>query len=87
MGRFNAWAVIVVAGASLAREATRIVGSVAEGVVARSSDSLVTAAPVGDSACVVRVAARSGEEAAQTIRRLLACVPERLGEDPWQRKW
>jgi urease accessory protein len=87
MGRFNAWAVIVVAGASLAQEATQIVRAASQGVVARSSDSLVTAAVVGESACVVRVASTSGEEAAQTIRRLLACVPERLGEDPWQRKW
>lgn len=87
MGRFNAWAVIVVAGESLAQEAMRIVGAVSGAVVARSSDSLVTASAIGDSACIVRLAARSGDEAARTVRRLLACMPERLGEDPWQRKW
>ena len=87
MGRFDAWGVVVVAGDALAAEAMRMAQEASDGVVARQGDRLVTAAAIGGAAGILRVAARSTEDVTRTIRRFLAWVPERIGDDPWRRKW
>jgi urease accessory protein len=92
MGRFDVLAVVLVVGAELIGHAKRVVSMVSEGPPVKRPDRLVAAATLspaslGDVGCLVRVAARSVEDAARTIRRCLAFVPELLGDDPWARKW
>jgi urease accessory protein len=92
MGRFDVLAVALIVGRSVHVHARTIEARVAAQPIGRRSDRLVSAAIVGPgtrggAGCLVRVAARSVEEAAQTIRECLAFVPELLGDDPWLRKW
>lgn len=87
MGRFNTLLTVVVAGSLLAAEASRIVQEVAAMPLEKKSDLLISANPLKESALLLRIAAVSTERAGQTLRRMLAFLPPRLGDDPWSRKW
>jgi urease accessory protein len=87
MGRFDLLAVAVLAGAPLHAYAAQIAAKVAEVPVARRPAQLVSATPLGEAGCVLRIAGPSAEQVGHTLRELLVCVPELLGDDPWQRKW
>jgi urease accessory protein len=86
LGRFDVLAVIVVVGPMVAAAAGRIVAQVNAGPLIRRADQIVAATAI-EGGCVVRVAGRSVEQTAQTIRGLLDFVPVMLGDDPWARKW
>lgn len=87
LGRFNALAVAFAVGRSLRAEVGELVAAASAAPLARRSDELIAASPVGDDACIVRIAGTSGEQVSRTLRELLRFVPARLGEDPWRRKW
>jgi urease accessory protein len=92
MGRFDVLALALVVGAGLHDDATAMCARLAVERPGRRADRLVTAAmlaprTLGEVGCLVRVAARSVEDAARTIRECLAFVPGLLGDDPWLRKW
>jgi urease accessory protein len=76
-----------VAGTTVARAASALVATVSATPVARRADQLVTATPLHDCGCVVRIAGTSVERVGRTIRELLGFVPALLGDDPWMRKW
>ncbi len=89
-GRFDVLATVLVIGPLLAEHAARIVAGEAGRAVQPRADHLASATAVGTTGCggcVVRIAARSVEEAARHIRDLLAFLPPLLGDDPWTRKW
>ena len=87
LGRFDALAVAVVAGRSLRAEAADLVAAWSGRPVRRRADELMTASPLGEHGCVLRVAGRSAEQVGRTLREALQFVPARLGDDPWIRKW
>lgn len=87
MGRFDVLALLVVAGAALRKEAAALVSEVEQRPIARRSDELVSAAPLGETGCVVRVAGRSVEHVGRCLRQMVGFVPALLGDDPWSRKW
>jgi urease accessory protein len=87
LGRFDALAVAVVAGAPFGADAARLVSDAAALSAASGADPFVTVAPLRDAGCVVRMAASGMERVTCALRSLLAFVPQRLGEDPWTRKW
>jgi urease accessory protein len=87
LGRFNVLALAVLVGHPLRREVERLLAASAAQPVARRADQLIAAAPLANDGCIVRIAGTSSEEVGRTLRSLLGCVPERLGDDPWTRKW
>jgi len=87
MGRFDVLAVVVVAGAMLLEEAISIVGHVAKVRARRRAEQLISAAGLERGGCVVRIAGRSVEHVRHAIQDCLRWVPDRLGDDPWRRKW
>jgi urease accessory protein len=86
MGRFDVLALVIVAGGALECEVGSLIAAADRDVV-RRAPQLVTVSPLGDRGCIVRAAGTSVETVGRTLRRLLAFVPIRLGEDPWTRKW
>jgi urease accessory protein len=87
LGRFNVLGSVVLAGASLAPESARLVVESAAQPVVRRGDQLIVASPLGDDGCLVRVAGTSLERVWRSIRQALRFIPDRLGDDPWSRKW
>jgi urease accessory protein len=86
-GRFDVLALLVVVGTAVQREARALVSAVNERPIERRSDELASAAPLGETGCVVRVAGRSVEQVGCRLRQMLGFVPALLGDDPWSRKW
>ena len=87
LGRFDVLALAVLVGQPLRREVETLLAASAAQPVARRADQLLAAAPLGNDGCIVRIAGTSSEGVGRTLRSLLGCVPERLGDDPWTRKW
>jgi len=87
IGRFDVLALMVIVGEPLLLDAAAIVSSVSQKPIGRRSDLLISAAPLGESGCVVRIAGRSVEQVGRRLRQLLGFVPALLGDDPWSRKW
>ena len=86
-GRFDVLALAVIAGEAVQGDAAAIVESLRQQPVASRPEMLMSAAPLGESGCVVRVAGRSVEQVGRHLRQLLGFVPALLGDDPWARKW
>jgi urease accessory protein len=96
-GRFNALAIVVLAGAAVVAHAAAMVSAVRDRPRAQaartgpagavSATQLVAATPLRDGGCVVRVGGQSAEAVARTVRGLLNFAPALLGDDPWARKW
>jgi len=87
LGRFDVLAVAVVVGGALRDEAAAVLAAASRYPVARRADQIIMASPLGEDGCILRLAGTSGEQAARTLRELLRFIPERLGDDPWRRKW
>jgi urease accessory protein len=87
IGRFDVLALMVIVGEPLQLDAAAIVSSLSQQPLGRRSDLLISAAPLGESGCVVRIAGRSVEQVGRRLRQLLGFVPALLGDDPWSRKW
>jgi len=87
IGRFDVLALMVIVGEAVAADAAAIVASLNQQPIVRHADMLTSAAPLGDSGCVVRIAGRSVEQVGRHLRQLLGFVPALLGDDPWSRKW
>jgi urease accessory protein len=87
LGRFDVLAVVVLVGRSLLREAEKLVAAVSARRIVRRADQLIAASRLGEDGCLIRLASTSIEQLERTVRELLRFVPERLGDDPWTRKW
>ena len=87
MGRFDILCSVAIAGPRY-REAIRAIAeTIAARPIERRADLLVSAAPLGDSGGLLRVAGRSTEQVTGVVRGYLSFLPCLLGEDPWARKW
>lgn len=87
MGRFDVLSSVTIIGARFQTEARAIVASVAAQPIERRADGLISASPIGDVGCLLRVVGQSIEQVGGVIRRYLCFLPRALGDDPWARKW
>ena len=87
LGRFNVLATAIVAGGLLQADVARVLDLAATQRAGRRSEQVLAASPMGDDACIVRLAGAGTESVCRTVRRLLQFVPSRLADDPWTRKW
>jgi hypothetical protein len=71
----------------VAGEAEAIVAAASARPLERRTSLLMAAAALRGGGCAVRLAGQSVEQVGEAIKRLLAFVPARLGDDPWARKW
>jgi urease accessory protein len=87
LGRFDVLAVGLVIGAAFAAEIASLLELASGQAVTRRAGQLMTIAPLGEAGCLVRIAGSSLEAVGRSLRTLLQFVPDRLGDDPWRRKW
>ncbi len=87
IGRFDVLALLVIAGVSLQREAAALGSHINGEPLTRRAELLLSAAAMGETGCVIRIAGRSVEQVGARLRQLLGFVPALLGDDPWSRKW
>lgn len=84
MGRFDAFATVVLAG----RHVLPLVHAVRElPPPTRRASVVLAASPLGDDAIVLRIAGGSVEEVMRSVRAHLAGLEALLGDDPFARKW
>jgi urease accessory protein len=87
MGRFDVICSVAIVGPRFGEHARAIAGTIAVRLIERRADLLVSAAPLGDTGCLLRVVGRSTEQVTGVVRGYLSFLPCLLGEDPWARKW
>jgi urease accessory protein len=87
LGRFNVLALVTIIGGALQAESAAAVATAGVDAVTPRAGQLMAATVLGDAGCVVRIAGTSLERVSRTIRDLLAFLPGRLGDSPWDRKW
>lgn len=83
LGRWELLGLAVVCGPRLAAGACRLAAELGELPLSRRAGLVLTAAPFGDSAVLLRLAACSIEEGQAALRRSLSFVWRLLGDDPW----
>jgi urease accessory protein len=87
MGRFDVLSSVAIIGPRFRENARAIADTLAARAIECRADLLVSAAPVGDSGCLLRVIGRSTEQVAGMVRGHLSFLSCVLGDDPWTRKW
>lgn len=87
LGRFDVLAVLLILGHRVRDRAAEVAARVAALPIRRFSDELVSATPIGESGCLLRLAGTSVEQMTRTLRGHLGFLPGLLGDDPWARKW
>jgi urease accessory protein len=87
MGRFDVLSAVAIVGPRFRDDARAIMGTITARPIERRADLLVSAAPLGDSGCLLRVAGRSSEQVTGVVRGYLSFLSCLLGDDPWTRKW
>jgi urease accessory protein len=87
LGRFDCFCTVVVSGPAFRAFAGQAIDAVWQMPAPHRSDLLVSAAPIDDGGCVIRIAGTSVEEVGRAMREHLRFVPALLGDDPWARKW
>lgn len=87
LGRFNVVCLIAIVGPPVRAYAAHALARTASVPVVKRARVIVGASAVGETGCLVRIAAVSFEEAAAATREYLRFVPSLLGDDPWARKW
>lgn len=86
MGRYQCVAMLLVVGPILAADASRIQLAVAEMPVPRRGSLVVSASPITEGV-LLRAAGETVELVRRELHRHLAFVADRLGDDPFARKW
>jgi urease accessory protein len=86
MRRFEALATVVLVGPRVADLAHQELAKLADQRVERGSAVISAGSPLADGA-IVRVAGDRVESVTAAVRRMLAGAMDRVGEDPWSRKW
>jgi urease accessory protein len=91
MGRFDVVLSLLVVGPRFAHAREAILAAWSRGSGADSSSSaasvLVAASPLGDDACILRMAADRFESASRALRSSFALLASVIGDDPFARKW
>jgi urease accessory protein len=84
MGRYEVFAVIAIAGPRLEEDVRQ---ALAFADTFAGNEVVVSASPLAGGGGILRIAGPSVEAVGHVIRRCLAFVPDRLGDDPWARRW
>jgi urease accessory protein len=87
MGRFDVVSTVVIAGPRWRDASQQVLAAAADRRVERHADVLVSAAPLHDIGCLLRIAGRSAEQVSALIRGCLSSIRSLLNDDPWARKW
>jgi urease accessory protein len=87
MGRFDVLSSVAIIGPCFRENIRAIAETIAARPIERRADLLVSAAPLGESGCLLRVIGRSTEQVAGVVRGYLSFLSCVLGDDPWTRKW
>ncbi len=86
MGRFEAFATVILAGPSIQNQAQRIFSEVESERLHRRSEFLCSASPFR-TGVILRVLSQDPEAVTHYIRAKLAPIIARLDHDPFARKW
>jgi urease accessory protein len=86
LGRFDAFATVILAGAGIEGEAGAILRAVDAERLQRRGDFLCSAGRCA-AGIILRILARSPDFAMQYVREKLATIVARLDDDPLARKW
>jgi urease accessory protein len=87
MGRFDVLANVAMVGRSLDARFVDLLARSAGRAIDRRADLLLSAAPLGEHGCILRVAGRSVQDVGGALADHLSFVTDLLGDDPWARKW
>jgi len=87
MGRFDVLCTAALIGPRFEDRVRAIAEMIAARPIERRADLLISAAPLGDAGCLLRVGGRTIEQVSAVIRGYLSFLPGLLGDDPWARKW
>jgi urease accessory protein len=86
VGRFNCFAMLLLAGEPMRTAANLLLEKISIEPVERKSSLVVSAGPVRHGA-VLRIASEQVEAVGREIHRHLDFLRNSLGDDPWARKW
>jgi urease accessory protein len=86
MGRFNAFATIVLIGPRIESAGTKLQAAIAAMPVVRGANLICACSPFRNSGTLLRILGVSVEEVSRKIQSCLSFVPDLLGDDPWSRK-
>ena len=87
LGRFDVLCSVVIVGPRFLEKVRAITESIGSRPIERRTDLLLSAAPLGDAGCLLRVVGRSTEQVTGVVRSYLSFLSCVLGDDPWTRKW
>ena len=87
LGRFDVLCSVVIVGPRFLEKVRAITESIGSRPTERRADLLLSAAPLGDAGCLLRVVGRSTEQVTGVVRSYLSFLSCVLGDDPWTRKW
>jgi urease accessory protein len=86
MGLWNCFSTVVLVGPKLQSAANEIVKTIAN-IPLTNDASLIFSAAATPLGAILRIAGDSAERVEKSIRRHLAPAIQRLGQDPWSRKF
>ena len=87
MGRFDVLCSVVIVGPRFLENVRAITESIGSRPIERRPDLLLSAAPLANEGCLLRVVGRSIEQVTGVVRSSLSFLSCLLGDDPWTRKW
>ena len=87
LGRFDVLCSVVMVGRRFRENVRAIMDSIGSRPIERRADLLLSAAPLGDNGCLLRIVGRSTEQVTGVVRGYLSFLSCLLGGDPWTRKW
>jgi len=85
-GRFNCFALLLLAGEPLQPAAASLLEAISANPVKRSASLVASASPVRHGA-ILRIAGESVEQVGRELHHYLKFASAFLGDDPWARKW
>lgn len=86
-GHFNALSLILMIGPAFKDEAQKVLDVLTHHPVLANNTIVMSASRIQENGIIIRLASVSTEILAIAIKELLSFVPQRLGDDPWARKW
>lgn len=86
VGRFNCFAMLLLAGEPMRAAANRLLQGIASKPVERKASLAASASPIRHGV-VLRIAGEQVEAVGREIHHYLDFLCDALGDDPWTRKW
>jgi urease accessory protein len=85
--RFNALSLLVMTGPLFKIHSEEIMNSLNHSSPIPKEDFVISASMLGTEGIVIRMASVETEILADALKEALSFLPQRLGDDPWARKW